>query len=816
MGERLWRQRIGGLVCALALLGLGAPAVSSARVIQAQSILPPGQSGFVSLAGLASGTGSPHLYDQTQPFVDFRWKPATFNQPGRTETPKPGVRIVRDGYGVPSVTAPSELDMWWGAGYAIAQDRLFELELFRRATSGRLAELIGRSRVADDAIVRQNFYTPAELDAQAARLPAPLRARFDAYRDGINAWIAHVRTTPADLPGEYPAVNASLTDWTTRDSLAIGAYLARTIGSNADPEGVELANMRAVQLSGPRVLERLVPLRTPHALPTIPAVDRRFSSQPGRTLRQERAAFARSVRFVGALPFPRVSESAGPNPPAVASGHRDILPRTLGPGGSFMYAVRRRSDKHAILVNGPQLGFASPELLVEIELHAPGIDLRGMTAPGAPIIGAGHNGFVAWGVTTGASDADDLYAEQLVPGQPERYRFRGEVLNMDCRDEPIVFRSPPSDLLKILGGKVPPTPESGTQTRRVCRTVHGPVQFRAGNIAYARRYAIWNRELETLEGLADLNAARDISGVDAALRKVTWNENVMAIDSGGNIGFWHPGLLPLRPRGYDERLPYPGTGEAEWRGLLDRRTQIPAIINPRQGWLANWNNLPAEGWTSGDGTARKRLDGDFFRVGWLMWLTRRLAAAPTFEGAQALIRQSGTVAQQFPRTRVKLASAMRGATAPQRLVMQTLLNWDGSYDRTAADGTVDPGVAAWGAFRAAAGRFATAPYGPGAKFLADEGALAGLYPDYDMSAGYHYFDATHFESFGLRVLSPAGYRAAAGAAHEALVARFKSADPARWREPRRYYPIAAQGAASPPDLPFFDRGTYEQIIETGP
>ena len=76
MGERLWRQRIGALVCALALLGAGGASSASARVFQAQSILPPGQSGFVSLSGVASGTGSPHLYDQTQPFIDFRWKNA--------------------------------------------------------------------------------------------------------------------------------------------------------------------------------------------------------------------------------------------------------------------------------------------------------------------------------------------------------------------------------------------------------------------------------------------------------------------------------------------------------------------------------------------------------------------------------------------------------------------------------------------------------------------------------------------------------------------------------------------------------------------
>ena len=83
---------------------------------------------------------------------------------------------------------------------------------------------------------------------------------------------------------------------------------------------------------------------------------------------------------------------------------------------------------------------------------------------------------------------------------------------------------------------------------------------------------------------------------------------MIAADDRGNIGYWHPGLHPLRPKGYDERLPYPGTGEAEWRGLLPRR-RTPYAINPRQGYLFQWNNVPSLGWTSGDAEARERLAG---------------------------------------------------------------------------------------------------------------------------------------------------------------------------------------------------------------
>ena len=131
------------LLAGVVLLAVVTVSPASARVRQAESVLPPGQSGFFSLV-----TGpSPHLADQTALFTSFRFKPAGFFSAGSPETPRPGVRIVRDAYGVPSVTGTTAADVWFGAGYAVAQDRLAELELFRRQTEGRLAEILGRGRL---------------------------------------------------------------------------------------------------------------------------------------------------------------------------------------------------------------------------------------------------------------------------------------------------------------------------------------------------------------------------------------------------------------------------------------------------------------------------------------------------------------------------------------------------------------------------------------------------------------------------------------------------------------------------------------------
>nr|MBA2506547.1 penicillin acylase family protein [Thermoleophilaceae bacterium] len=372
--------------------------------------------------------------------------------------------------------------------------------------------------------------------------------------------------------------------------------------------------------------------------------------------------------------------------------------------------------------------------------------------------------------------------------------------------EVISFRPPPSSFIPSTSNpKLPNLPESGSRTERICRTVHGPVQSRAGGKAYARRYAIWGRELETLEGIADLNAAQNIAGVDAAMAKVTWNENVVAVDEAGNIGFWHPGLLPLRPRDWDERLPYPGTGEAEWDGFLTV-AQRPHVINPKLGYLHQWNNVPSKLWTSGDGPARERLNGPFHRGN---YLKRAVAAAAKQGGGYEVTRNvdriAGTTAQQRPLFTSRLKKAQKGATGQAKIVLDTIRSWDGSYSRTTPDGKTEPGLAAWDAFKKASIDVALGRFSTNSLNLLEGGRSTS-----------HEFDATNLESYSLRVLSPKGYRVAAERAFRIAQKRFSSGDPQAWRSPRKMYQPTSQGAATFKPFPFFDRGTVQHVTELGP
>jgi len=323
--------------------------------------------------------------------------------------------------------------------------------------------------------------------------------------------------------------------------------------------------------------------------------------------------------------------------------------------------------------------------------------------------------------------------------------------------------------------------------------VHGPVQGRSKGTAWARRYATWRHEMDTLVGLVELNEADSVEQAGRALNKVSWNENTMVADDQGNIGWWHPGRLPIRPKRWDERLPLPGTGNAEWRGFL-RPSQRPHVINPDQGWLANWNNMPSAGWTVGDAPATERTSGRLHRGAFLNRLVADAAAAPSYDAIKAVDRVAGTTAQQRSLVDAQLRAAAAQATGGAKTVLDAILAWDGNYDRTDAAGTVDPGVAAWEALKDAAVDLLP---------RAVDDWLGGV-------GGSHAFDFSGADAAAFRELSDSGLRRAATNAATAL------GDPGTWRKPRRMYDVTVLGVAPKPALKFYDRGTWQQAVELGP
>jgi hypothetical protein len=229
------------------------------------------------------------------------------------------------------------------------------------------------------------------------------------------------------------------------------------------------------------------------------------------------------------------------------------------------------------------------------------------------------------------------------------------------------------------------------------------------------------------------------------------------------------------------------------------------VIDPSQHWLANWNTLPSQGWTTGNDPASERVAGPWFRGAYLAHLASSLAKHPTFSGMDNLIYEAGTIAEQRPLATSELTQALHGATGGAPEVLRTILRWNGSYAKPNAGGTVDPGVAAWQTFKDRLQALALAPLGAAGRLI------GGGEPNDE-----HDFDVNIGQAYALRTLGPAGWRRAAAATFTVLEHRFHSTDPASWREPRTMFPVSALGAEHPPPMPFFDRGTFEQVVELGP
>jgi hypothetical protein len=229
------------------------------------------------------------------------------------------------------------------------------------------------------------------------------------------------------------------------------------------------------------------------------------------------------------------------------------------------------------------------------------------------------------------------------------------------------------------------------------------------------------------------------------------------------------------------------------------------VVDPARHWLTNWNTLPSQGWTTGNDPASERAAGPWFRARWLDLLASRLAANPSYEGMEHLIKKAGTVAQQRPFAGPELRAALHGANRQEEAVLQTIEHWHGDYAITNAANTVDPGVAAWQTLKDQLQRIALAPLGAAGRLI------GGGEPNDE-----HDFDVNIGQAYALRTLGPGAWRRAAAASFRILTRRFRSPNPAKWREPRTMFPQSALGAEQPPPMPFFDRGTFEQVVELGP
>ena len=452
--------------------------------------------------------------------------------------------IVRDTFGVPHIFASTTHDLFFLQGYVTAQDRLFQLDLFRRTGRGRLSEVLGEAGLETDKFIRTIGLAHA-ADLDAALLSAATRLALTAYADGVNKLLDQQGDS---LPIEFVLLGYKPEPWTATDSLVILKLQSYDLATNY---GTELARANVAARAGPAAIPPLFPdsdLRPPTGL-----LDGSWDAV--------RAAFSA---------------------PAVLPG-LDGLRALLGDAGNGLgsncvaLAGSRTASGKPLLEGDPHLSVRNPAIWYEIAMRGPGYDIAGFSIPGLPGIGIGHNARIAWTFTVAYTDVQDFFLEQPDPADPRRFMFKGA--------------SEPATVLREqirVKGKSEPVPFDVIVTR------HGPLMQGVLKNQIAPLSLRWTAldGGKTMDALLAMARATDFATFRTAGADVSGATlSTCYADVDGHIGYVLVGALPDRIKG-DGRLPVPGwTGEWEWRGTLPA-TANPSRSDPPEGYIVNANDRP--------------------------------------------------------------------------------------------------------------------------------------------------------------------------------------------------------------------------------
>ncbi len=520
--------------------------------------------------------------------------------PGAIDQTTGTATIKRDEYGVPHVYANDVRGLYYGMGYALAEDRLFQMEMAKRTFTGSVAEVLGagpNDRWIDfDKSVRAN-YNPASISAQLAALPEADRDIFEGYSAGFNARIAEVLADKANLlPKEFSEKGFEPVAWRPFDVVMVfvGSMANRFSDFNSEiPNQALLQSLVSArgEAAGRRIFDQLRWTNDPTAPTTVgdDPVTRAVGAggtgnltSSGEGPAAELLKHARSPDRLDAA-WARLTPLSAQ---ALSAGHLEEQGPHLAPTASNLWIAGpgKTVDGNVYFNNGPQFGNFNPAYVWGIGLHGAGFDVTGNTPFGYPAILFASNGTIAWGSTAGAGDVVDMYQLTLDPANQDRYLYNGSYRELAKR----------TDTIKVKGG--------AEATVDVYSSVHGIVTLvdRPNNTAYAKKRSWDGAEVESLLGWIGSMKAKNWGEFKAQNARVAITNNWYYADTSGNIGYILAGKYPRRPADQDFRLPARGDGTMEWAGFLPHASN-PQVLNPPQGFITNWNNKPSARHDNTDG-----------------------------------------------------------------------------------------------------------------------------------------------------------------------------------------------------------------------
>jgi penicillin amidase len=442
------------------------------------------------------------------------------------------VAIRRDRWGVPHIEAERHDDLLFAQGFAHAQDRLWQMDFYRRAVAGRVSEFAGAEGLAVDRLMRTLGIRRTAL-AEEEALGPELRLILDRFCAGVNRAAAEAKA----LPFEMQLLRLDFEPWRPVDILSLGKLLAFGLSTNWERELLRADMLRAL---GPELTARLDPVYPAGN----PVVTQEPWSGEGLPLVEQIDAVRRSIGFA--------TEASGSNNWAVSGA--------------------RSATGSPLIAGDPHLPPSMPGIWYQIDLRYGDRFMCGASLPGMPAIYMGQNNDVCWTVTNVMADVQDLFIEKV---EGDRYLFEDEWRPLEIYREEIAVkgRSEPVEL-------------------EVRATHHGPIVNEALGADEAEPLALaWQtlREPTAFMGLELLDVESGPQLVERLASHSSPASNIIWADRHGSIGYKLIGRLPIR-RGGSPDLPKPGwTGEFEWDGTVPYE-ELPETIDPESGFLVTANN----------------------------------------------------------------------------------------------------------------------------------------------------------------------------------------------------------------------------------
>ena len=473
---------------------------------------------------------------------------------------KQSVEILRDQWGINHLYAQNQHDLFFTQGYAAAQDRLFQFEIWRRQATGTVAEILGARELKRDIGTRLFKYR-GDLDRELNHYHPEGKAIIEAYVSGVNAYIKSVINTPEKLPLPFKILGIEPQPWTAEVVISRHQGLLGNIGQ-------ELEIGRAVALIGPEKVKDLLWLHPQEpVLDLDPKIDQQLLFED---LLAPYFAFRKGVQFEprDLQPEYRTAEAI-----SLLNQFNELSKDSLAIGSNnWVVAGSKTVDGNTYMANDPHRTIAVPSLRYMAHLVAPGWNVIGGGEPEIPGISIGHNGIGAWGLTVFRTDGEDLYQYELNPKNPLQYKYKGEWKDFKIIEEVVKVKDGPNETIKLYYSH------------------HGPITYL--NKKALKAYGVRCAWLEPggspyLASLRMDQAQNWEEFRDACNYSHIPGENMIWADKNGTIGWQAVGIAPVRNHS-SGLVPVPGDGSYDWDGYLPI-IQKPNKLNPKSGFIATAN-----------------------------------------------------------------------------------------------------------------------------------------------------------------------------------------------------------------------------------